>query len=104
MAGTIEDYKKYDFDNNAEFKAFLDETKPPVPPKAMEFVRRHWYKQNINQSFEPNYDGSLPTFSEKDEQEAAGEHFHDGKKCTGHHGHSHSHSSPQEASNTANNS
>lgn len=44
----VENYKKYDFSNNEGFQTFLKELDSPCPPNAMEFVKRHWYKQEID--------------------------------------------------------
>lgn len=76
----IENYKKYDFEGNATFQAFVKSLNPPCPPNAIEFVKRHWYKKEIDNSFVPNFDGSLPDFEKH-------EHSHNGQKCTGHHNH-----------------
>lgn len=69
----IEKYKEYNFEKSEDFQTFLKEIKPEVPLAAMEYVKRHWFKQYVNSNFEANYDGTLPQFKSQKQED---EHLH----------------------------
>lgn len=61
---TIKKYKEYNFGTDAKWQTYLGAIYPVPPMSKIEKVKRKWYKNNVDQEFDPEVDLDAPAQSQ----------------------------------------
>jgi hypothetical protein len=65
-----ETYKRYDWDNDKDFKTYMDNVTMSTPDRAkMERIRRKWYQKNKDKDFDVEYDPDVNKINEEKKQQ-----------------------------------